>query len=1006
LAVYIQNPAFYILMKVNFTNGLILRSAALSYRQKLGKKNLPALWNNRLIKESIYIASKSLYSELDALFANDQQTHAKEAQLLSSFYKYMARMANRATPFGLFAGCSSVYWGTANNVKLSAKFRKHSVPDAVISFSLAKQIENANQLSAGYRLNNTLYKVGGDLRFITYQIVDDQRVYQVSAIACNEVLDDLVAIAGNKIWNKHQLLEKFPDFDPDDFFVFINDLIDGQLLKPVFEPAIGYDFPVFLQKTDDVELSNTINELINVLSEINTDKVENPNWLSFYIAVEQISNHITGRELKDLVHVTRFNELEDRELNHSLQWKITRGIVLLNNLSNPVSNKRIEQFKGRFRKRYEEQSLPLLEAFDTDTGIEYGQWYEPETLFTEGLYTGVEGVSALVDYTEIDFKMLNLLNRAKLEKQYKVIIPDNFVKERSTDNLPFSMCALFQFFENDVFYLERVMGPGALSMIARFATGDAEIYKTGLEIAEKETANSPEAMFAEVIHMPEERMLNVMMHPPFWPHELAYIDDAKGNSVLRLDDIYIKLEQNVFKLFSKKHQREVVPRLSSAYNYNRSQHPIYTFLCDIQHQRGNGSLSFNWGALSADFVFFPRVETSFGVILHRATWKFTPAILHELYKAEKAIDKFCALFRKFRDEWLLPDKFFIVKGDNELLIDAENEISMQVLAKEIARQAPVLILSECIHLQHEAIVKDLDGNPYAHQFVAPFHFDRPLKPQYFQYVENTLQRNFFPGSEWLFIKLYLSSNIANEVLLKLNELLNDSGIVKIKQWFFIRYHDPDNHIRIRINLFEEADFQNVYLAVRKMLSPFLTSGQVHVVQLDTYVRELERYGQQIEQAEGLFCIETSFCCNVFRLLESRYDTEDWLLIFWLIKDYLNLMSADINDQLQFVERQQAYFFAEFDDKAVKIQIDQLYRKYHGSLNTLLLAYDDLLQEKRKQVELLMQEYNINWDWKFLGSVIHMAVNRYFSSRQRLHECILYGLLLKFLKSEKARKGKV
>ncbi|NVM62584.1 thiopeptide-type bacteriocin biosynthesis protein [Mucilaginibacter sp. SG538B] len=994
-------------MKVNFINGLILRSAALSYRQKLDKKSLLTLWNNRLIKESIYLASKSLYNELDAFFANGQQTKAKEAQLLSSFYKYMARMANRATPFGLFAGCSSVYWGAANKVKLTAKFRRHVVPDAVVSFSLAKQIENSNQLSAGYKLNNTLYKVGGDLRFITYQIIDNQRVYQVSAIACNEVLDDIITVVGDKIWSKQQLLEKFPDFEPDDFIVFINDLIEGQLLKPAFEPAIGYDFPVFLQKTDDPGLRDTINELVDLLNKINNGDVESSNWFSLYTAIEQITNHITGRELKDQVHVTRFNEMESRELDQSLQWKITKAIVLLNNVSAVAPNKRIEQFKGRFRKRYEEQSVPLLEAFDTDTGIEYGQWYEHETLFTEGLYTGSEGGPSWVDYTEIDFKMLNLLNRAKIEKQYKVIIPDNFARERSPDHLPFFMSAVFQLFENDMVYLERVTGPGALNMIARFAVGDAEIYKTGLEIAAKEIANCPDAMFAEVIHMPEERILNVMMHPPFWPHELAYIDDAKGSSVLRLDDIYIKLEQGVFKLFSKKHQREVVPRLSSAYNYNRSQHPIYTFLCDIQHQRGNGSLSFNWGALSTDFVFFPRVETSFGVILHRATWKFTPAILGELCKAEKFMDKFGDLFNSFRNEWLLPDKFYIIKGDNELLIDTENEISIQVLAKEIARQDPVLILSECIHLQHEAIVRDVDGDPYMHQFVAPFHFDRPLKPPYFQYIENTLQRNFFPGSEWLFIKLYLSSNIANEVLLKLDELLNYSGTVKIKQWFFIRYHDPDNHIRVRINLLDEGDFQDVYLAVREVLSPFLTSGQLHVVQLDTYVRELERYGQQIEQAEGLFCIETSFCCSVFRLLESnRYDTEDWLLIFWLIKDYLNLMSNDLNDQLQFVERQQAYFFAEFDDKAVKIQIDQLYRKYHGSLNNLLLAYDDLLRQKRMQVELLLQNYTIDWNAKFLSSVIHMAVNRYFSSRQRLHECILYGMLLKFLKSEKARKGKV
>ncbi|AYL96571.1 lantibiotic dehydratase [Mucilaginibacter celer] len=991
-------------MKVNFINGLILRSAALSYRQRLDKDTLFTLWHNLLIKEGIYVASKSLYQELESFFDGEEKAPAKEAQLVASLYKYMSRMSNRATPFGLFAGCAAVNWGTGNNISLTEKYRKHIVPDAIVSFALAKQIEAANKLTAGYKINNTIYKIGHDIRFITYQIIDNQRVYQVSAVDANPVLDNIIDSIGDNIWNKQQLLDRFPDFDRDDLLEFINDLIDGQLLKPAYEPVIGCDFPLFMQKTDDTALNNTINQLVGLLTDADNHVAKPAGWLSFYTQVEQLTNNITGRELKDQIHITRFNQLNGKVINSALQAKLSKGIKLLNNLSTPGLNKRIEQFKNRFRKRYEEQSVPLLEAFDADTGIEYGQWYEHETLFTEGLYAAAEANGPPVEYAEIDFKMLAMLNEAKAGGRYHIIIPDNFVKERAADKLPFSMCAIFQLFENDVVFLERVTGPGALSMIARFATGDDEIYKTGLDIAKKEAENSPDAMFAEVIHMPEERILNVMSHPPFWLHELAYIDDPKGKSVLHLDDIYVKLEQNAFRLFSKKHQREVIPRLSSAYNYNRSQHPIYTFLCDIQHQYSNGNLSFNWGALAKDFVFFPRVETTYGLILHRATWKFTPAILNELCRAEKQLPKFGELLAAFREQWLLPDKFFIVKGDNELLIDVNNEIGLAVLAKEIAKQSAVLILSECIHLQYESVVKGPGDDPYAHQLVAPFYFERPVKPAYYQYIESGLQRNFFPGSEWLFIKLYLSSNIANNVLLRLNELLDHSGTVSIKQWFFIRYHDPDNHIRVRVNLFKEDDFQDVYLAIREVLSPFLISGQVHVVQLDTYVRELERYGHQIEQAEGLFCIETLFCCNVFRLLETnRYDTEDWFLIFWLIKDYLNLMSNDINAQIRFVEKGLSYFLTEFDDKSVKIQIDQLFRKYHGNLDTLLLAYDKLLHQKREHIDRLLQQYHIDWNERFLSSVIHMAVNRYFSNRQRLHECILYGIMLKYLKSEKARK---
>ena len=69
---------------------------------------------------------------------------------------------------------------------------------------------------------------------------------------------------------------------------------------------------------------------------------------------------------------------------------------------------------------------------------------------------------------------------------------------------------------------------------------------------------------------------------------------------------------------------------------------------------------------------------------------------------------------------------------------------------------------------------------------------------------NMVDKIFIPGSEWVYFKLYTGTKTAdailqNELYRYIRELLNN-GI--IDKWFFIRYTDPDFHIRLRLHLKE------------------------------------------------------------------------------------------------------------------------------------------------------------------------------------------------------------
>jgi len=66
-------------------------------------------------------------------------------------------------------------------------------------------------------------------------------------------------------------------------------------------------------------------------------------------------------------------------------------------------------------------------------------------------------------------------------------------------------------------------------------------------------------------------------------------------------------------------------------------------------------------------------------------------------------------------------------------------------------------------------------------------------------------RTFIPGSEWIYFKIYTGTKTADAILKNelygfVSEMLKNKVIDK---WFFIRYNDPDFHIRLRIHLKEK-----------------------------------------------------------------------------------------------------------------------------------------------------------------------------------------------------------
>jgi thiopeptide-type bacteriocin biosynthesis protein len=167
-----------------------------------------------------------------------------------------------------------------------------------------------------------------------------------------------------------------------------------------------------------------------------------------------------------------------------------------------------------------------------------------------------------------------------------------------------------------------------------------------------------------------------------------------------------------------------------------------------------------------------------------------------------------------------------------------------------------------------------DGR-YAHELIVPFTLapDPAAQPRRRRAATRPVseqRRRFQPGSEWLYANLYGPVGAADRVLVEhvapLARALHEAGLVD--RWFFIRYADPGRHLRVRFHGNPRELLTEALPALNEATAPALADGLLYRISLDTYEREVERYGG----IEGVELMEQAAAADseaVVRILEQR-----------------------------------------------------------------------------------------------------------------------------------------
>jgi lantibiotic biosynthesis protein len=686
------------------------------------------------------------------------------------------------------------------------------------------------------------------------------------------------------------------------------------------------------------------------------------------------------------------------------------GLDILSRFSNTKNND-LDAFKKAFAERFESRFVPLIEILDEEIGIGFPVKSE----------FGISEASTVIDFlnynpiTKKETASVSNFEGFWLEKYEKAIRENNVeivIEKTDWQNLPSQLdkvsptiSAMFSVLdetEKPQILLKSVGCTTALNLIGRFCADNAEINKLANEIAAQEKNYFSDSIIAEIAHIPEKRIGNILIRPHFFDYEITYLSNSQltESKQINIEELLIGIVDGEVILYSKKLKKRIIPRLSNAHNYFENSLPIYNFLCSIQHQ-GLPTLKLDLGEVYKNLIFTPRIRYQ-NIVFKLASWKFPQKYLAEVKNFES--------FKTFCQYWKLPKYMAITEGDNELVIDTTSTIGFDLIVDANAKSKSIL-LNECLQFGNDP-TNVAKQNAFTNQIIVPFHkiglaasinnliFDPPK-----------IQRSFELGSNWLYLKLYCGTNIAEAWLAQLFVVINQlAAEKKLNKWFFIRYNDPHAHIRLRLKLTDVQYNGEVIQQIQQLLNE--SQLPIWKIQYDTYERELERYGQQfIDNAETLFHLDSQNYATI--LLKHNWLSEPmrWLAVIYNVDFWLKQFFPAILDRLAVIERIKESFAAEFgNDPTVKQNLSNFYRNNKEQLEQIFVEnkldsdfskLEKLLSKNKKAIQANIKILSKN---EYLSlpnlasSCLHMHINRWHLSNQRLNEYFIYDCLFKINRS--------
>ncbi|WP_461452133.1 lantibiotic dehydratase [Mucilaginibacter sp.] len=1003
---------------IKFSPHIFLRTPALSYTAYNSSKEII---KSHFFQLAILFASESFYMELKK-FDFDYDRLDKKIKL--TIEKYVNRMCYRPTPFGLFSSFTTIDWGlqTNNNNCILGNNIIYINPDFQLQINLGRELELLKDCrDILYFSNKSIYNIKNEKRYLTvrYDKQLDRSIFSIASFKPDRLLNKVILFCKNGK-NKKEIVEWISSLiDRNDGIIeYVDDLIAEGLLISEMRPNFNGKkyFDRLLAVTNNYDDKNDTLNLIckyKKLADIKQIGFIKPENL-----IKDFSNPVDTKNKKSAFYVG-YEKESSSELSIKYQEDLRDALFCLDKLTTPLQSKSLNDFKAKFRAKFEDQEISLLQALDREAGIGYdgleSNLFNSELL--DGIQMDLESNNQNFVWTAVHEYFLTKLS-SKIGDVITISEKDlEKIKSHSNLKTPPSFSIIFRFFNNKI-WIEQVGGCTASSLLGRFTHFNKKIFEKTLTITKEEKELNKDIIFAEVSCYNDEHAANIMTNAGIRDYEIPIEvhSPLKKSNIINLSDIMISLSGDEIILRSKKLNKIIIPRLSSAYNYNRSDLSIYRFLCDFQYQGLKSNYNFELKTLLPGLTFYPRIEYK-NCILSPATWLLSIEEISKLTDS-KNNESFTVLARDIN----LSQCFAFTEGDNQLVFDRDKPESIAMFINVIKNKNSVMLQEYFI--DEAATVKADDKAPLIGQFTASVVSTSPtyvaLNPILVNRKTNVTQRIYLPGDEWLYFKLYCHPSIANTILTKrikpIINLFRKKSILKC--WYYIRYNDVDNHLRIRVQI-NKNNTTELIQYFEKTFRNYVQKGSLNNFMVDTYKREIEKYGVfTITYAEKMFETSSDLVVKYLNnISKSETNYSELHLAILSIYNIINIFLPLNIDKINILNLIHENMKHEFEDsKQVKVQLDNKYREYSSFIsnieycNTNIIkitgakefnAFLNSTQKLRENAQYLSK----NQLFKLIADIMHMHLNRVFSDKQRKQEFIIYYLINKYFLSVEARLKK-
>jgi hypothetical protein len=690
---------------------------------------------DKVEKEAIFLASPDLFAEFSREEISTQNRSYKIAQ---SLLKYRLRMRSRCTPFGIFAGCGIGDVGDRSEIILATTdhYESHTRLDMQFLCSLIQAMEMMKD-KLFYYPNSSLYKILDSYRYVEYHYVGGERRHDLSEVEADDYLEKVLDLCRDGSHYSHIVEEiaKQNDIDVESVTEYVDNLILNQILVSNIHPRVtGEDLLCSIIATmDELNFAPPIRNILIAINEqiASVDSLSLGRDLRLYEEIEKKVQLLdTEYEKRFLFQTDTYVTSVMSSISSEIIETVKVGIAVLNKMIPRNDHPYISDFVKEFYKRYEDEEIPLVEALDPDFGIGFGNVIPGNVDFHPLINNIQESKSHNIELNEFSKTELLLYRKycGCLERgDHTITLTDNDFEEFSfdLDDLPPTFSTLIEVVQPEassappIIILRLVGGSSAANLIGRFAHINPDIRRHVEMIIEQENQIiGPNKIIAEIVHLPKSRVGNVLFRPVLRKYEIPYLakESVTGEFAIPITDLMISVKGGkTLHLRSRKLNKEIVPRLTTAHNFSRDSLPIYHFLSALQATGTKSDISFRWGSYFESVSFLPRVVYK-NIIFSLATWKFKKRDLLNLPKIGSS--DFVGSVASFKRKNNLPDLVSLVSDDNKLLIDLNDRESQILLFNEIKDQD--FILEEFIDYSKTSLIKR-QGDSFRNEILLGFY---------------------------------------------------------------------------------------------------------------------------------------------------------------------------------------------------------------------------------------------------------------------------------------------